>query len=309
MFFPYHVDFQMRRLPIVNLGIIAAVLLAYFSTRSEDLALLIQGIAKSLPSEVKSLFAGVWLHRDSLHLLGNILFLWIIGVAVCAEIGNAWYLLSYIVLSVGAGVGQWILAETANVSFVAEATAADYVPEPAIVGADGFITGIIVMFLIWYPTAKLYCLWVFFYFQRFKLNVFWIVPLWVILNVVRFFLGATIPLGAHLGGLVGGLLIGLWLLAIDAVKLDPDEPTLWDILTGKKKSPKVPVFAPVASGAGRTVRSDEAPLDDVHLTSLDPPTGYFQRFACSCGKLLTAPRKNAGDTMTCPACGNEVEIP
>jgi hypothetical protein len=45
--------------------------------------------------KLKGLFGHIWLHGGILHLLGNMLFLWIFGNAVCAKIGNIRYLLIY----------------------------------------------------------------------------------------------------------------------------------------------------------------------------------------------------------------------
>ncbi len=45
---------------------------------------------------LKGFLGHIWLHGGILHLLGNMLFLWIFGNAVCAKLGNFKYLPIYI---------------------------------------------------------------------------------------------------------------------------------------------------------------------------------------------------------------------
>jgi len=55
---------------------------------------------------LRGLFGYMWLHADTLHLLGNMLFLWIFGNALCAKVGNLRYLGLYVLFGVMAGIAQ-----------------------------------------------------------------------------------------------------------------------------------------------------------------------------------------------------------
>jgi len=131
----------------------------------------------------------MFLHADFLHLLGNGVFLWVFGNAVCARIGDLRYALAFLVLGI-----------------VAAATHLVFDGAPA-VGASGAINGIVGMFLVMYPTEYLSA---FFWFgiapRTIDLKAYWAILLWFVLDL----LGALSGLGgvaymAHIGGLVGGV--------------------------------------------------------------------------------------------------------
>jgi hypothetical protein len=78
---------------------------------------------------LKGFFGHIWLHGGILHLLGNMLFLWIFGNAVCAKIGNFKYLPIYIGLGLVAGFSQLVFSGQGSL------------------GASGAINGIVGMYL------------------------------------------------------------------------------------------------------------------------------------------------------------------
>ena len=45
---------------------------------------------------IKGLFGHMWLHGGLWHFIGNMIFLWLFGNAVCSKIGNLYYLPVYI---------------------------------------------------------------------------------------------------------------------------------------------------------------------------------------------------------------------
>src|SRR5262249_27986860 len=109
-------------------------------------------------------------HGDLLHLLGNMLFLWVFGNAVCAKVGNVAYIFLYFGLGIVAGlVSIWV--------------------EPARrIGASGAINGVVGMFVVWYllnETSCWYACW-FFSLARvgtFAVSSFWFVLLWLAFDI------------------------------------------------------------------------------------------------------------------------------
>jgi membrane associated rhomboid family serine protease len=81
----------------------------------------------------------MFLHGGWLHLLGNMLFLWVFGGAVEEAFGHIQYLIFYFISGVGAA--------TAHVIFNLGST----VPS---VGASGAISGVMGAFIILYPRAR-----------------------------------------------------------------------------------------------------------------------------------------------------------
>lgn len=120
---------------------------------------------------IEGLLGHIWLHGGVIHLLGNMLFLWIFGNAVCAKIGNIRYLPIYLGLGVIAGISHLI--------FVGG----------SVVGASGAIYGIVGMYLVFFPENEITCYLVFFfpllirpYIKEFCMSSIWIILFWVVLT-------------------------------------------------------------------------------------------------------------------------------
>jgi membrane associated rhomboid family serine protease len=89
------------------------------------------GLATFVP-----LVTHMFLHGGWLHVLGNMLFLWIFGDNVEDRFGSAQYLVFYLLCGIVAAIGQGLIA-----------------PVP-MVGASGAISGVLAAYLIMYPTAR-----------------------------------------------------------------------------------------------------------------------------------------------------------
>jgi membrane associated rhomboid family serine protease len=147
----------------------------------------------------------MWLHVGYGHVIGNLVFLWVFGNAVCAKLGNVLYLHVYI----GAG----LLAGIVHLLF----------DDRMAVGASGAIFGIIGAYLLLYPFNSIKCLFCFLvYVRRFKIAGFWIILLWVILNIIGAISGYTggAAYFSHIGGFVGGIVLTIILLKSKLVTRD-----------------------------------------------------------------------------------------
>ena len=82
------------------------------------------------------LFTHIFLHGGWLHILGNMLYLWIFGDNVEDRLGSGPYLIFYLLCGIVAAIGQGLIA-----------------PE-AMVGASGAIAGVLGAYLVMYPTAR-----------------------------------------------------------------------------------------------------------------------------------------------------------
>jgi membrane associated rhomboid family serine protease len=83
------------------------------------------------------LIAHQFLHGGWLHVLGNMLYLWIFGDNVEDSMGSLPYLAFYLLCGVIAAIGQGIVS-----------------PSP-MVGASGAIAGVLGAYLVMYPTARI----------------------------------------------------------------------------------------------------------------------------------------------------------
>jgi membrane associated rhomboid family serine protease len=97
--------------------------------------------------EIPDLFTSMFLHASLLHLLGNMLFLWIFGDNIEDRFGHLWYVLFYFGAGVVAGLAHvWTIDEAGR--------------GIATVGASGAISGVMGGYLILFPRAPI-LLWVF----------------------------------------------------------------------------------------------------------------------------------------------------
>jgi membrane associated rhomboid family serine protease len=82
------------------------------------------------------LITHMFLHGGWLHLIGNVLYLWIFGDNVEDRFGSAQYLVFYLLCGIVAAIGQGLIA-----------------PGP-MVGASGAIAGVLGAYLVLSPTAR-----------------------------------------------------------------------------------------------------------------------------------------------------------
>ncbi len=83
------------------------------------------------------LFTHMFMHGGWLHIIGNMLYLWIFGDNVEDRLGSGPYLVFYLLCGVVAAIGQGLVQ-----------------PEP-MVGASGAIAGVLGAYLVLYPAARI----------------------------------------------------------------------------------------------------------------------------------------------------------
>ena len=144
-----------------------------------------------------SLFTSMFLHGGWLHLLGNMLYLWIYGDNVEDCMGHARYLLFYVLCGAAAIFAQ-ALSE----------------PQSAypIIGASGAISGVLGAYLLLFPRAKVLTLVLLpFFFTTLRLPAMLLLLLWFAVQLVSDLAapdgGASVAFRAHIGGFLAGMLL------------------------------------------------------------------------------------------------------
>jgi len=157
----------------------------------------------------------MFLHADFLHLLSNMLMLWIFGDNVEARLGRVGYLVAYLVTGVAA-----------TLSFAAAASKS----MTPLVGASGAISGVLGFYLIWFPRNQVrVAIFFFFYFFFVHVRALWVLGIYLVVNLLPFLRGGAagggIAYGAHLGGFFAGMAGAfLWNLVRGRVKSPNPEP-------------------------------------------------------------------------------------
>jgi len=164
---------------VAGLGVIPAVL---FGT-----AALPQGLP--LVPEPMTLVTSLFLHGSFLHLLGNMLFLWVFGDNVEDGMGHARFLVFFLLCGIVACLAHCLMNPSSTAPLI---------------GASGAIAGVVAAYLILYPRVKVWAL----YFGRLPLQVpaMYAIGFWILLQVGSAFLSGDQDVGwfAHLGGLAAG---------------------------------------------------------------------------------------------------------
>jgi membrane associated rhomboid family serine protease len=136
-----------------------------------------------------TLVTSLFLHGSALHLLGNMLFLWVFGDNVEDGMGHARFLLFYVVCGGLAGLSHAVME-----------------PESTrpLIGASGAVAGVVAAYLILYPRVKVWGL----FLGRIPLRLpaMWAIGFWILLQLVSAVAATDRNVGwfAHLGGLVAG---------------------------------------------------------------------------------------------------------
>ncbi|TFG45792.1 MAG: rhomboid family intramembrane serine protease [Candidatus Brocadiia bacterium] len=273
---------------------------------------------------LKGLFGHMWLHGGIVHLLGNMLFLWVFGNAVSAKIGNIIYLPIYLFVGIAAAVSHLL--------FVGG----------SMIGASGAIYGIVGMYLVFFYENDITCYFTFtfLYWKEFTVSSIWIILYFLVFDILGAVLNLTgtqlgVAYFAHLGGFAAGFLIAIVMLKTGMVKMERYEKSLLQAWADKRNPPEEDL-----SGYGsfaRELREDNTRtesssvleqkkplpepirLPDFPLPS-SPPIRANElntkgdcteliRFVCSCGKNIKVPKKFAGKKGKCPRCQNKILIP
>ncbi|MGH9876613.1 MAG: rhomboid family intramembrane serine protease [Nitrososphaerales archaeon] len=153
------------------------------------------------------IFSSMFMHGGIMHILGNMLFLWIFGDNIEDRFGHAKYLLSYLL---------WGIAATMAHAAWALSVGGDQLLIPA-VGASGAISGVLGTYLLLFPRARIVTLvFIGFFGMRHRIPVFVYLPVWFIFQLIPATFGAVAGVAyvAHIGGFVAGAVFGLGYRAV-----------------------------------------------------------------------------------------------
>ena len=145
------------------------------------------------------LFSAMFLHGGWMHLLGNMLYLWIFGDNIEGLMGHSRYIVFYLLCGVAA-----------TMSHIAMMPLSD---EPMI-GASGAISGVLGAYLVKFPRARILILVpIFICLTTFRIPALFVLGFWFLTQLTNG-LGIFADIGngnvawfAHIGGFVAGLLL------------------------------------------------------------------------------------------------------
>lgn len=158
---------------------------------------------------VLPLFTSAFLHGGWLHLLGNMLYLWVFGDNVEDRMGHLNYLLFYLLTGL-----------VANLAHIA-ANPQSAVPT---IGASGAVAGILGAYFILFPRARVLTLIPLgFFLTTARLPAVLFLFLWFFMQLFNALFAATtnaqmVAWWAHIGGFLAGILGGLITLLYQRIR-------------------------------------------------------------------------------------------
>jgi membrane associated rhomboid family serine protease len=138
----------------------------------------------------------MFLHASFMHLLGNMVFLWLVGCVLELGCGRAFYVALYLLSGVAA---VWLFGFV----YMSSST--------SLVGASGAISGLMGAFTVLYGKKKIKVFYSFgFYFNYATVAGIALLPVWIGKEIFQLLFGgfSQVAYVAHVGGLASGAVLG-----------------------------------------------------------------------------------------------------
>jgi membrane associated rhomboid family serine protease len=131
-------------------------------------------------------------HGDVLHLLSNMLFLWVFGDNVEDAMGHVKFLAFYLLCGIAGGLAHAFMLPDSRLPLI---------------GASGAVAGVIAAYLILHPRVRVWVLA--FRFIPLRISAAWVLGVWVITQFVMIAIAPAdqVAWWAHVGGVVAGAVL------------------------------------------------------------------------------------------------------
>ena len=156
---------------------------------------------KQLPAEIAmiapelTLITSMFMHGGFMHLIGNMLYLWIFADNIEDELGPVKFICFYRLSGIAAALTQVFLNTESTIPMI---------------GASGAIGGVLGAYIVNHPKAKVIVLIPLgFFSQIVKIPALYVLGFWFILQFINSSLssseGGGVAYGAHIGGFIFGV--------------------------------------------------------------------------------------------------------
>ena len=211
---PLRDDNPIRSRPVVTVALIALCTLVFLwqlslSANGQQQAAYVFGLIPAvlfgnarleggwLPAGA-TILTSMFLHGGWLHLIGNMLYLWIFGDNIEDRLGRGRFVVFYLVCGAVAALGQGV---------------ADPRSEVPMIGASGAISGVLGAYLVLYPRAKvLVLLPLLFFVTAVRVPALVVLGIWFAAQLLSSLAaapgaGGGVAFAAHVGGFVAGVVL------------------------------------------------------------------------------------------------------
>ena len=147
-----------------------------------------------------TIFSSMFMHGGFMHILGNMLYMWIFADNIEDDLGPSKFIIFYLLCGIGAAMTQVLIDTHSQVPMV---------------GASGAIGGVLGGYLINHPKARVLVLIPFgFFSQLIKIRALYVLGFWFVLQFINSSMmssdGGGVAYAAHIGGFVSGMILILF---------------------------------------------------------------------------------------------------
>jgi membrane associated rhomboid family serine protease len=215
---PLYDDNPRIGVPVVTYGLIAACTLVFLwqqslGAQAQQAVALAYGVVPAvlfgtaaLPHELQlvppwaTIVTSMFLHGGWLHLLGNMLYLWLFGRGVESAMGAPRYLVFYFVCGIAAALTQAL---------------ADPAAELPMIGASGAIAGTLGAYLVLHPRGNIVVfVWILIIVRFIAVPAVIVLGLWFLMQLLSALSAASGAPGVAFWAHVGGFLLGMALVPV-----------------------------------------------------------------------------------------------
>ncbi len=204
--FPISDVIPSRTTPVVTVGLIVVNSLVFLyqvmlPNRQLDLFVAQYALIPAYFSWA-SVITSMFLHAGWMHVIGNMLYLWIFGDNVEDRLGHGWFLVFYLAAGTTAAIAQLIINPYSTVPML---------------GASGAIAGVMGAYFVLYPESRvLTAVFILIFFDLVEIPAVFFLGIWFLMQLLSGVgsIGSTDASGggtaffAHIGGFVIGVVVG-----------------------------------------------------------------------------------------------------
>jgi len=242
---PLYDDYPRSGTPAVTYGLIAACAAVFLwqdglDPQAADAVAYTYGMVPAvlfgdaeLPARMRAVppwatvFTSMFLHGGWLHLLGNMLYLWLFGRGVESALGGARYLLFYFICGAAAGLTQALVSPAATIPMI---------------GASGAIAGVLGAYLVLHPRGNVVVLiWIFVLVRLVTVPAVILLGIWFFLQLMS---ALAAPLNepgvatwAHVGGFIVGVVLTPFFRRPGVPMMPPARTTPFSLAPPRRRGP------------------------------------------------------------------------
>ena len=146
-----------------------------------------------------TIFSHMFMHGGWMHLIMNMLFMWVFADNIEDNLGSRNFIIFYILCGIGAAMAHVLMDTHSQIPMI---------------GASGAISGVLGAYIINYPKARILVLIPFFFIFIIKIRALYVLGYWFVLQFINSYTMSSqeggVAYAAHIGGFVCGMVLILF---------------------------------------------------------------------------------------------------